>query len=353
MTPPSFPPVAPIVGVTEPATPLPPDVALFPPQNAAHRARTVLLLGCGSETPVAGSRDQRIFAIAAAQRGRVARRQLLAAGIGPNTIDRLARSSRLRRVHRGVFAVAPDVAIPLADETAALLAVRPGAALSHHTAAILWRLRGPDSGDGLIHLTVPGASVEDPDGVRVHRSTLLKPGDIRVHEGLPVISAPRVLLDLVSVIGTRETERALDRMLIERAGSLGQLRELLARAGRHHGRRLLQEIVDGYTTSTFTRSEAEERFLALVRRGGLPQPLVNAKRLGYEIDFFWPDHNVAVEVDGFAFHSTRDRFEDDHERDRKLRKAGIAVIRVTWRQLVGAPEAVLVDVAQALARTAR
>ncbi len=311
------------------------------------------MLGCGSETLITGPRVQRIFAIAAAQRGRVARRQLLAAGIGTNTIDRLARSPLLRRVHRGVFAVGPDVLIPFADETAALLAVRAGAALSHHTAAIMWRLRAPGSDDGLIHVTVPGASVQDPDRVRVHRSTVLKPPDIRICEGLPVISPPRVLLDLVSVIGTRETERALDRMLIERVGSLGQIRELLARAGRHAGRRLLQEIVDGYTTSTFTRSEAEERFLALVRRGGLPQPLVNARRLGYEIDFLWPDHAVAVEIDGFAFHSTRDRFEDDRERDRKLRNAGIAVIRISWRQLDREPAAVLVDVAQALARTAR
>src|SRR6185437_6392226 len=172
-------------------------------------------------------------------------------------------------------------------------------------------------------------------------------------EGLPVTAPPRVLLDLAPSIAAREIERALDRMLIERAGTLGQLRELLSRAGRHAGRALLQGIVDSYTTSTFTRSEAEERFLALVRRGGLPQPLVNVKRLGYEIDFFWPDHAVAVEIDGFAFHRTRDRFEDDHERDRKLRKAGITVIRVTWGQLEREPAAVLVDVAQALARTPR
>lgn len=311
------------------------------------------MLGHGSETPVSGSRDDRIFAIAAAQHGLVSRRQLLAAGIGTNTIDRLAGSAVLHRVHRGVFAVGPDIDIPLADETAALLAVRAGAALSHQTAARLWRMRRLAAGDALIHVTVPGASVGDPDGVLVHRSTILKPPDICVREALPVTSPARVLLDLVSVIGERETERALDRMLVERVGTLGQVRELLTRAGRHAGRALLQDIITAYTTSTFTRSEAEERFLALVRRGGLPQPLVNAKRLGYEIDFLWPEHSVAVEIDGFAFHSTRDRFEDDRQRDRRLRKAGISVIRITWRQLERQPEAVLVDVAQALAPTAR
>ncbi|MFZ1995729.1 MAG: DUF559 domain-containing protein, partial [Solirubrobacteraceae bacterium] len=161
------------------------------------------------------------------------------------------------------------------------------------------------------------------------------------------------LLDLTGALGIRETERALDRMLIERVGSLGQVQELLTRAGRHAGRAILQDIVTGYTTSTFTRSEAEERFLALMRRSGLPRPLVNVRRHGFEIDFLWTDQGVAVEIDGFAFHSTRDRFEGDRRRDARLRKAGILVIRITWRQLEREPEAVIADVAQALARTAR
>jgi very-short-patch-repair endonuclease len=302
---------------------------------------------------VSGTTDERIFAIAEVQRGMVSRRQLVAARMAPSTITRLAQSGRLRRRHSGVFAVGPDLDVPLAHETGALLAVRSGAALSHHTAAILWALRRPGSGDGLIHVTVPGASVEDPEGVRVHRSTMLAPQDIRVREGLPVTSPPRVLLDLTLVLGRRETERALDRMLIERVGGLGQVQELLMRAGRHAGRAALQNIITAYTTSTFTRSEAEERFLALMRRSRLPQPLVNAKRLGCEIDFFWPDQAVAVEIDGFAFHGTRDRFENDRARDARLRKAGILVIRITWRQLEHEPEAVIVDVAQALVRTPR
>jgi very-short-patch-repair endonuclease len=326
---------------------------LFPPQDEENRASMVQLLGRGSKTPIRGTRDERIFAIAGAQRSRVNRRQLLAAGLDSNAIDRLARGALLRRVHCGVFAVGPDVAIPLADETAALLAVRAGAALSHHTAAILWRLRGPDSGDGLIHLTVPGASVQDRVGVRVHRSTVLRGRDVRMREGLPVTSPARALLDLAPIIPARETERALDQMLIQRLGTLGHINELLRRAGRHAGCAPLQALVADHTTSTFTRSEAEERFLALMRRSGLPRPLVNVRRHGFEIDFLWPDQGVAVEIDGFAFHSTRDRFEADRRRDARLRKAGILVIRITWRQLQREPEAVIADVAQALARTAR
>ena len=58
-------------------------------------------------------------------------------------------------------------------------------------------------------------------------------------------------------------------------------------------------------TTTFTRSEAEELFLSLVRQAQLPQPLVNVRRHGYEIDFLWPQCGLAVEIDGFAFHRTK------------------------------------------------
>jgi very-short-patch-repair endonuclease len=302
---------------------------------------------------ISGTRDERINAIAARQRARVARHQLAAAGIPQSTITRLVRSGRLRRQHSGVFAVGPDAPIPLADETAALLAVRSGAALSHHTAAILWGLRGPDSGDGFIHVTVPGASADDPDGVRVHRSILLQRGDIRLRQRLPLTSPARTLLDLAPLLNQRELERALDHYLVDRLGELSHIGALLARSGRHAGRAILAELLAGGHTTTFTRSEAEELFLDLIRRSQLKQPRVNVKHAGYEIDFFWPDEGVAVEIDGFAFHHTQQRFENDRRRDAKLRRRGITVIRITWRRLTREPWAVIADVAQALAPTAR
>ena len=52
-----------------------------------------------------------------------------------------------------------------------------------------------------------------------------------------------------------------------------------------------------------------------------------------EVDFLWREARVAVELDGYAAHSTRHAFEDDRERDRLLQLADFRVIRVTWRQL--------------------
>jgi very-short-patch-repair endonuclease len=52
-----------------------------------------------------------------------------------------------------------------------------------------------------------------------------------------------------------------------------------------------------------------------------------------------------VEVDGFAFHSTRQAFERDRVRDAALQTAGYRVIRFTWRQIVDEPHAVVAQLA--------
>jgi very-short-patch-repair endonuclease len=73
----------------------------------------------------------------------------------------------------------------------------------------------------------------------------------------------------------------------------------------------------------------EERFLALVDRHGLPQPRAGVQLDGYEVDFYWPEANLIVELDGFAAHGTRARFESDRLRDRRLSQAGHQTIRLT------------------------
>ena len=303
--------------------------------------------------PIEGASKRRLMTIAEAQRGLVSRRQLQAAGVPPSTVTAWRGSGMLRRVHTGVFAAAPAIEAPLQLETAALLAVRDSAALSHHTAAALWGMRMAPSDDDRIHVLVAGASLRARGGISIHRTELLVARDIRVHKGLPVTSPARTLLDLAPLLSTRELERALDRALVERVISLDAVAELLPRCGRHRGRGRLQALLDAHRTTTFTRSEAEERFLGLVRDAGLEQPLCNAHRHGFEIDFLWPRQSLAVEIDGFAFHGTRGAFERDRRRDARLRAAGIAVIRITWRRLTSEPIAVMVEIAQALAMADR
>jgi hypothetical protein len=63
----------------------------------------------------------------------------------------------------------------------------------------------------------------------------------------------------------------------------------------------------------------------------------------------WRDQRLVVEVDGFRFHSSRASFERDRKRDAVLAASGYTVLRVTSRQLVNEPEAVVARIAGALA----
>jgi very-short-patch-repair endonuclease len=77
-------------------------------------------------------------------------------------------------------------------------------------------------------------------------------------------------------------------------------------------------------------------------------PETNVRVCGCEVDFLWRVEKLVVEVDGHGFHGHRAAFERDRRRDQRLVAAGYRVIRVTWRQLVGEPLAVITRIAQAL-----
>ncbi len=112
---------------------------------------------------------------------------------------------------------------------------------------------------------------------------------------------------------------------------------------------LLAELVSSTPHPAFTRSAAERRLLALLRRGGCPEPEANQRIAGFEVDLVWREARLVAEFDGFEFHSGRVAFERDRRRDAELQALGFRVIRVTWRQLERAPEGVIDRIRRALA----
>jgi very-short-patch-repair endonuclease len=230
---------------------------------------------------------------------------------------------------------------------AAVLACGDSAAISHRSAAIAWHLlRGGE--EDVIDVTVTGSSGRRRPGLRIHQSRRLPPEDIRHLRGLPLTGPGRTLIDFAESATDRELERATDEALTRR---LVKAPHLLSEIEQHRGRRglsRLRRLLEGGEPSTLTRSEAEERFLALVRAAALPPPQVNARLLGYEVDFLWRESGLVVEVDGFQFHSSRDAFDRDRRRDGDLQNAGFRVQRITWRQLVEEPYATVARTARAL-----
>lgn len=294
--------------------------------------------------------DPILMSLAARQHGVVARAQLLRAGVSKELIDHRLRNGRLQPLHRGVYRVGPLVA-PYSPEMAAVLACGQSAALSHRSAAGVWGiLPRMTAGERIEIIVARGRSGRRP-GIRVRHLHALVAEEVTVHECIPITTVDRTLYDLAGTVRGRQLERAVAEafslLLSDRAGLIA----LLDRHPRQPGVSRLRALLDGGVPLALTRSEAEERFLALVRSGGLDRPEANVTIAGSEVDFLWRRERLVVEVDGFAFHSTDRRFERDRRRDAMLVGAGLRVMRVTWHQITREPNRVLVHLAQALART--
>jgi very-short-patch-repair endonuclease len=284
--------------------------------------------------------------IAGRQHGVVTRPQLRAAGLGDGAIDHRIATGRLHPVHRGVYLVGHPVFPRFAREAAALLACGEGAVLSHRTAAWFWRII--EEPPRPVDVTIPGKARAQRRGLRIHRTGDLGRRELRIREGLLVTAPARTLLDLAGDVGARELRWAFNETQVRRLVRDAELLALLDRFPRR-GTRALRALIDADREPALTDSEAERRMLELIDKAGLPRPKANAHVAGHRVDLYWPEQRLVVEVDGYAFHSRRADFEHDRRREQDLAAAGIRTSRVTWRQIVDEPEAVVARLAAALA----
>jgi very-short-patch-repair endonuclease len=273
--------------------------------------------------------DRRLAVLARRQYGVVAREQLRKLGIGDRGIAERVRTGRLHRLHRGVYAVGHEQLRREGRWSAAVLACGPRAVLSHTDAAALWEIRG--SSAAVIHVTVPTQNGRiKRKGLRIHRSGRLGADEVTVHERIPTTTVARTLLDLADVLPGQALKRAVDEAEYLR---LLDMTSLIAAVQNNPGRRGAKLLKAAEGPAELTRNEFEQRFLALVKRHGLPRPTVNTPIAGYETDFAWPAAKLIVETDGFAAHGTRRAFVEDRRRDRRLRLAGYETVRLTPEDL--------------------
>ncbi len=291
--------------------------------------------------------DRVIETLAARQHGVVSRAQLREAGIPVHAVDHRVKIGDLRPVQRGVYQVGA-LATPRASEMAAVLACGAGAAVSHGSAARLWGLLRARRTRSPVDVTVPRHRRRRP-GVRVHCAGDLMPADVTRLDAIPITTPARTILDLAGEVDTRALEQVVARADREGLATHSELSSLSGRCPRREGPRRLAVLLAGADGPALTRSEAEERFLALIRKARLPSPESNIRIVGHEVDFLWRGPGVVVEVDGFRFHSCRSSFEADRRRDADLSAAGLRVLRVTWRQILEEGEATLVRIAQMIA----
>jgi len=162
----------------------------------------------------------------------------------------------------------------------------------------------------------------------------LAPEDLTREGGIPVTTLERTLLDIATDLDAVRLERAV--VAADRSGRLrwGVLQRMIGegrgRAGVALLRRVAEEVDPG---AVDVRSGIEVDFLGLCRGTGLPAPAVNVLVAGSLVDFLWPGHRLAVEVDSYKYHGDRSAFERDHRSTLALEAAGYTVHRITERML--------------------
>ena len=260
----------------------------------------------------------------------VSRAQLHGLGFTKYAVRRRVESKRLLPLHPGVYAVGHDALTPDARRLAAVLACGPGALLSHQAAGAAQHLL-PSSPQ--FDVTVPHGRRPKP-GIVLHRSRLIHPDDRSSVRGIPVTSVARTLVDLADVLSEERLAKAVHEAEVQRVFDLRAVEAVVARVPGRKGRHKLARVLAAYRPDPhFLRSEAERRFKRLCEDHSLPQPRFNVNIAGHEVDAYWEDIRIAVEIDGAETHHTRRAFHEDRARDRRLAAHAIRVVRVTWRDL--------------------
>ncbi|MGZ4209619.1 MAG: endonuclease domain-containing protein [Actinomycetota bacterium] len=85
-------------------------------------------------------------------------------------------------------------------------------------------------------------------------------------------------------------------------------------------------------------------------RPEIQYPVRDGAHLVAVVDFAFPSDLVAIEADGYRWHSGRARFQNDRARRNRLTTLGWRVIHVTWQDLLEQPRAVVEVIRRTLAR---
>ncbi len=175
--------------------------------------------------------DARLAEVACAQHGVFSRVQAIDAGLTRAQIDRRVHSGVWLRALPRVFRNAAAPHTPLARLWTGVLWAGPGCALSHSTAALVWRLDGVPAVEET-ELVVPARRAPSAHGVVVHRATKLDDRDVRTVARLPVTSPVRTLIDLAAVLDDAALETAVRSAFARRVATAAAVMRRLDEMGR-------------------------------------------------------------------------------------------------------------------------
>lgn len=288
-----------------------------------------------------------ISALANRQDGVLTRKQLISSGASEHQIDSRVKNRTLRKLYAGVYSFGHDRLTSQGRQRAALMAGGPNAVLSHRTAASVLGLLPPSRTLEVIRSSSPDPHRPPPahaskaihPGLVIHRTRSLTTDEVTTRAGMRVTSATRTVINLAE----RETPKTLD-MAIRRGVAGGYLdpAELIRTVRSCRGRKgiaKLKKVLARWDPGKLrSRSEMENGVSDICRDHGIPPPLINDLRNGYEVDFQWDGSRVLLETDGRAFHLSRADRHRDYQKMLDLNAGGNTVCRIDEDMVFGEPQ---------------
>ncbi|GAC58271.1 hypothetical protein GOHSU_36_00140 [Gordonia hirsuta DSM 44140 = NBRC 16056] len=270
--------------------------------------------------------------------------QARSCGLTDRQIYRRVKSGHWEAFARGVFLSRQHLHTDDSRVRAAVWAHRRSVA--DRSTAAWWHGMLPTLPQPLT-ICVPRTTHRSPDlpdkASLLHRS--IPAEDLLELRGLAVTGAELTVLGALDVVA--DPPGFLDRVLQQETVTLEGLAQCLDRNrgmhGNGKGRTLLGTLVAG------AESEAERVLVELLRLHQITGWTLQYPLGGRRIDVAWPAERIAVEVNGWAYHRDRDRFEADNAKTAMLAARGWLTLSFTWRQLTEEPEDCIAQIAAALA----
>jgi very-short-patch-repair endonuclease len=195
----------------------------------------------------------------------------------------------------------------------------------------------------IVEVTAPRNSHGRTHGGSRLRRRDLDESDVVELRRLRVTALPLTALE--AAVRQRGGAKIIDTTLQRRAELRDLWRAHLRNKGRYGSpaaRGLLQAASDG------ARSEAERLLVKLLREAGITGWKANYPLGGYKVDVGFPKQKIAIETDGWAFHSDALDFQVDRERQNKIALLGWQVLRFTWLDLAEYPQRVIAVIRSAI-----
>ena len=274
------------------------------------------------------------------QAGTISTDQARAAGLTHRQIEHKLATGEWIGERRGVYRLGAAVPLPETGLWAALLWLGPKALLTEQGAVWWWGIH-PDVPQRWTF--VSGSTRRSDASVRLTRA-FVDPRDRHRHRDIPVVSPPWAVLTTAARwerAGAGRGVALIDRAKQTRVVRQDELERCFARHQGCWGSTTIRQLLD--RTGDGAQSELERLAVSLLTQAGItgfrPNLTVRLRDgRSVEIDIAFPDRRIAIELDGYAFHSGADAFRTDVRRGNRLMADGWTVRRFTWDDLLADPD---------------